>query len=71
MQTTAKCGTLTIADGYVLCPVCGTKLQRVPPDMAARNLPLYCRRCKLEINVNIDRGQSLKASAAAVESLET
>jgi hypothetical protein len=40
--------------------------------MVARHLPVYCSRCKVEFSVNIDVGQSLKASAdAAVESIET
>lgn len=71
MQNTATCGKISIVDGRIRCPVCGKPLQRVPPDMAARNLPVYCRYCKIEYNVNIDVGQSLRASADAVESIET
>ena len=72
MQSTVNCGTITIVDGHIRCPICGKRLQRVPPDMMARHLPVYCSRCKVEFSVNIDVGQSLKASAdAAVESIET
>jgi len=72
LQTDAKSGKLIIVDGYVACPFCGKKLQRVPPDMSARNLPVYCFKCKQEFSVNIECGQSLtKTRAVAVESIET
>lgn len=72
MQTKVKSGKLTIVDGYITCPLCGKKLQRVPPDMSASNLPVYCFKCKQEFNVNIECGQSLtKTRTVAVESIET
>lgn len=66
-----KIGRLLVVDGYIRCPICGTILQRVPPDMTARHMPVYCRKDKIEYSVNIDRGQILQDSAAAVESIET
>ena len=71
MQNVENRSRIIIDAGHIVCPVCKANLQRVPPDMVAKNMPVYCRHCKIEYNVNIDSGQRLKASAAAVESLET
>ncbi|WP_435645353.1 cysteine-rich KTR domain-containing protein [Butyricicoccus porcorum] len=30
---------------WICCPCCGWHLIRRRPDTAARNLPLYCKRC--------------------------
>lgn len=54
-----KCGKLMTVGGYVVCPSClaagrAHKLLRLLPDTAARNLPVYCRKCKREIILNID-----------------
>ena len=62
---------LTVKNGAIRCPICGSMLQRVPPDMSARHLPVFCRKDKIEFSVNIERGQILEDSAAAVESCET
>jgi hypothetical protein len=38
--------------------------------MSAQHLPVYCRRDGVEFSVNIEGGQILKDSAAAVEPKE-
>ena len=45
-----------------MCPVCkrNRRLLRVEPETQARDLPVYCRDCKREIILNIDRGQSVE-----------
>ena len=57
-----SCGKLTVTDGWVACPVCkrNRRLLRVEPDTAATALPVFCRDCKTEIILNIERGQSVE-----------
>ena len=49
---------LTVEDGYLICPVCrqNRKLQPVTPETRATRLPVYCRRCKHRIVVDIENG---------------
>nr|WP_325305677.1 cysteine-rich KTR domain-containing protein [uncultured Oscillibacter sp.] len=51
-----------MTDGWVTCPVCkrNRRLLRVEPDTAATALPVFCRDCKTEIILNIERGQSVE-----------
>ena len=62
VQTAPQCGKLIVKDGWVTCPVCkrNRRLLRVEPETQARDLPVYCRDCKREIVLNIDRGQSVE-----------
>lgn len=62
LQNTRNCGKLTVKDGWLICPNCkrNHRLLRVEPETQARGLPVYCRDCKTEIILNIDRGQSVK-----------
>ena len=62
LQTAPQCGKLIVKDGWVTCPVCkrNRRLLRVEPETQARGLPVYCRTCRTEIILNIDRGQSVK-----------
>ena len=59
MQNTGRCGKLvTVKDGFARCPWCGAKLVKVAPETEASSLPVWCRRCKRELIINIDGGQS-------------
>ena len=62
MQVTTKPAKLVVKDGWVTCPVCkrNHRLLRVDPETEASNLPVYCRTCRSEFVLNIDRGQSVK-----------
>ena len=62
LQGQANCGRLTVEDGWVTCPVCkrNRRLLRVSPDTTAQALPVFCRDCKHEIILDIDRGQSVE-----------
>ncbi|MCI9395102.1 MAG: hypothetical protein HFF35_10175 [Oscillospiraceae bacterium] len=62
LQNTRNCGKLTVKDGWLICPNCkrNHRLLRVEPETQARGLPVYCRTCRTEIILNIDRGQSVK-----------
>lgn len=53
LTDTGERGTLTLKDGYVICPKCGQKkLARVSPQSILKCTGLWCRRCG-EINISI------------------
>lgn len=62
LQSAPGCGKLTVKDGWIACPVCkrNRRLLRVGPETEARNLPVYCKDCKTEFILNIDRGRSVE-----------
>ena len=63
MQSKTKPDTLTVtSEGFLVCPRClrNKKLQRIPPDMEALGLPVYCRSCKSEMILDIAKGQRVK-----------
>lgn len=62
MQEQRNCGKLIVKDGWVTCPVCrrNIHLVKIRPDTEARNLQIYCRVCRSEIVLNIEKGQCVK-----------
>lgn len=63
MQNRRRSVILTVKkDGFIACPKClrNKRLQRIPPDMEANGLPVYCRDCKSEIILDIARGQRVE-----------
>lgn len=63
MQTKQKSVILPVKkDGFIACPRClrNKRLQRVPPDMEAQGLPVYCRDCKSEVILDISKGQRVE-----------
>ena len=64
MQSSPKRGKLLpVTDGWLACPRCqrNRRLMRVNPDTYGRNIQLYCRICKSEIIVNIDKGECFES----------
>lgn len=42
---------------FILCPICGNKTrQKVGKDTSARNLPVFCSKCKQVTVVNLCEG---------------
>ncbi len=67
MQNSKKCDTLSVKDGWLICPACGRgKVLKLGPCTSARNLIVYCKRCGKESTVNIDERlcQSRAATSA-------
>ena len=62
LQECGKRGKLAVKDGWVTCPVCrrNRRLIRITPETEAQALPVFCRDCKSEIILNIERGQSVE-----------
>lgn len=49
---------VTVKDSYPVCPVCKGKMTpKILATTSGRNIPAFCRRCKNEILLDIDRGQ--------------
>ena len=60
MQTQEKHGRmLTMKDGYLVCPNCrrNKRLMKINSDTVATKVVAFCRDCKTENIVDIDRGQ--------------
>ncbi len=62
MRIKPECDTLVAKDGWIACPVCrrNKRLLRITPETQADCLPVFCRDCKTEIILHIDRGQSVE-----------
>lgn len=54
---------LIVRGGYLVCPHCrqNKRLIQVQPDTKAERLTLYCRFCKTETIVDIDKGQCFES----------
>lgn len=58
MTNPADCGKLQTREGFARCPYCGGKLTRITPTTDADRLPVWCRKCRRELMIDIHRGQS-------------
>ena len=47
------------ADGWLKCPVCHKKIMRLLPTTEAKDLIVYCRRCRQESVLNISNSQMI------------
>ena len=54
---------LDTENGWLICPIChrNRRLLKVKPDTEAKNLQLYCKTCKQELIVDIEKGQCFKS----------
>lgn len=58
IDSTIRDTMLAVNDGYLECPYCrATRLLRVWPQTEAKHLQVFCRRCKHEMIIDIDKGQ--------------
>ena len=59
LQSQIECGKILVKDGYIVCPSCNFPTsQRLRPDTEAKNLRVWCRKCKHVTVVDIKFGQS-------------
>ena len=49
---------LTAKNGWIICPACHKKIQRITPRTEAENLPIWCPRCRVEYTIDIHRDRS-------------
>lgn len=59
MQTVTIDGKMaSVINGWLLCPVCeGSKVLRVYPETSGTMIQVFCKRCRKESIVNIDKCQ--------------
>ena len=64
MNSPVKRGKLLpVTEGWLACPVCrrNRRLLRVYPDTSGNKIQVFCRLCKSEIIVNIDKGECFQS----------
>ena len=49
---------MTAQDGWITCPTCHKKLQRITAETEVENLPIWCPRCRREYTTEIRRDRS-------------
>lgn len=54
---------LPVKDGWVTCPTCrrNKRMMRINPDSQAHRVVAFCRDCKTEHIVDVDRGQCFES----------
>ena len=52
-----------IADGWLKCPVCHKKVMRLLPTTVAKDLIVYCRRCRRESVLDISNSETFRIIA--------
>ena len=54
---------LTVRNGWVECPNCrkNRRLMQIRPDTQGRRVIAYCRDCKREILLDIDKGECFES----------
>ncbi len=64
MHNIASCGKmLTVRNGWLCCPNCcrNNRMLRILPDTTAHRVQVFCRTCKAEIIVDIDKGECFES----------
>lgn len=61
MHIGEKGAALIPKDGWLACPACrrNGRLMKITDVTEARSLIVYCRRCRQEIVLDIDKGQQV------------
>ncbi len=55
---------LTVTGGWLTCPFCkNRRVMRIVPDTMAKQLPVFCRVCRHEFRVEINRGQCFESQS--------
>ncbi|MDE7003621.1 MAG: cysteine-rich KTR domain-containing protein [Oscillospiraceae bacterium] len=55
---------LTVAGGWLTCPFCrNRRVMRIMLDTTAKQLPVFCRVCRHEFRVEINRGQCFESQS--------
>lgn len=64
MQVEPKRGKmLIVSDGWLTCPRCrrNKRLMKIRPDTQGHRLIAYCRVCKNEILIDVEKGEGFES----------
>ena len=64
LQSTGDRATISVdSAGWLTCPKCriNRRLMRIRPDTEAKRLVVYCRTCKNEIVIDVEKGESFQS----------
>lgn len=63
MQVNVQSGKMMVKDGWLICPIChrNKRVMKIRPDTTAHRVVAYCRDCKNEIILDIDKGQCFES----------
>ena len=64
LQSDTGCGKmLPVRNGWLICPFCfrNRRVLRVHPKTVAKDAVAYCRDCKTEFFVDIEKGQCFES----------
>ena len=57
MPAASECGKILVSKrGAWCCPGCGSRLITKSPGAEAKNMPVYCHKCRRDFYVNIVSG---------------
>lgn len=60
---------LSVKNGWVACPRCGPnkngRLMRIRPDTKGEKIVAYCRFCKNEILIDVNKGRAYESYKAS------
>lgn len=55
---------LTVRNGWVACPICKNfRLMRITSATEGHEIPIYCRRCRNEILIDVHEGMSWESQS--------
>ena len=56
---------LTVENGWLVCPFCrrNRRVMRIDPATVATRVVAYCRTCKREFKLDIEKGQSFESQS--------
>lgn len=62
MKLAQNSARLAVKNGWITCPYCSRneRIMKVRPDTEGRCLQVFCRSCKREIILDIDKGERVK-----------
>lgn len=62
MQNQTICDKIDTKDGFLLCPRCKRhKVLKILPGTEGKNIVVWCKSCRTESVVNIEKSLSLRA----------
>lgn len=69
LHSAPRCGKLETQGGKLLCPMCGQPtMYKILPTTALSDFPLYCKHCRRETIVSLNKSQNQSQSQSQSQS---